>query len=61
MCNHIEHLLGSYRLSILSQMEALTVYHVSNLLRAHSPSGGCETIDYGFFDFHNPNVTIFTR
>ena len=61
MCNHIEHLLGSYRLPILSQMEALTVYHVSNLLRAHSPSGGCETIDYGFFDFHNPNVTIFAR
>ena len=53
MCNHIEHLLGSHRLAVLSQVQALTVYHVSNLLRAHSPASGCETIDYGFFDFHN--------
>ena len=61
MCNHKEHLLRCYWLAILSQMKTLAIYHISNLLRAHSPSGGCETIDYGFFDFHNPNVTIFAR
>ena len=57
----IEHLFGSHRLAVLTQMKTLTVYHVSDLLRAHSPTGGCETIDYGFFNFHFPNVTIFLR
>ena len=59
MGNNIEDLFSTHWLAILTQMKTLTVYHVSDLLRAHSPTGGCETIDYGFFDFHNPNVTIF--
>lgn len=36
MGNNIENLLRTYRLPVLAQMKALTVYHVGDLLAAHS-------------------------
>ena len=49
---YIEHLLCTYRLTILTQMKTLTVYHVSNLLAAHPPVCGGKAINYGFFYLH---------
>jgi hypothetical protein len=35
MGNHIEDLLGTHRLAILTDMQTLTVYHVSYLFATH--------------------------
>ena len=42
-------------------MQALTVYHISNLLCTHPSSGACKAVDYGFFDLHSPKIRIFAR
>lgn len=36
MSNHIEHLFGTHWLPVLTQVKTLTVYHVGDLLTAHS-------------------------
>ena len=36
MSNDIENLLCTYRLAVLTQVKTLTVYHVGDLLAAHS-------------------------
>ena len=37
MSYYVEHLFGTYRLPVLTQVKTLTIYHVGNLLAAHSP------------------------
>ena len=63
MGNHIEDLLGTHRLAILTQMKLLTVYHVSDLLTTHSSVWGGQAIHYGFFYLHmtkiHNNIHIF--
>ena len=43
---NIEHLFGTYRLPVLTQVKTLTIYHVSNLLTAHSSVRGGKAIMY---------------
>jgi len=53
------YLIGSYRLSVFAQVQLPAVDHVRNLLRTHASSGGCQTIDYGFFYLHATNLLNF--
>ena len=52
MGNNIEDLFSTHWLAILTQMKTLTVYHVSDLLSAHSSIGRGQTINYGFLNLH---------
>ena len=36
MSYYVEHLFGTHRLPILANVQALTVYHIGDLLAAHS-------------------------
>ena len=54
-------LLGSHRLPILTQMQTLTVYHVSDLFGTHSSVASGKAIQYGFLDLHTPKIRIFAR
>ena len=61
MGNHVIHLLGTHRLPVLTQVKMLTVYHVSYLLRTHTSSGRCKTIDYSFLYLHIYKFIHFYR
>ena len=45
-------LVGSDGLSVLADVEALSVDHLGNLLGAHSSVLTYEAVKYGFFYFH---------
>ena len=45
-------LLGGHGLAVLTQMQTLTVNHISDLLCTHSSSGTGQAIDYCFFYLH---------
>ena len=63
MSYYVEHLFGTYRLPVLTQVKTLTVYHVGDLFAAHSSVGGGKAIHYGFFYLHmtkiHNNIHIF--
>jgi hypothetical protein len=54
-----KNLLGSHWLTVFAQVKSLTIDHVSNLLRTHSPACRSKTINYSFLDFHTPKLTLF--
>ena len=45
-------LVGCDGLSVFACVELFAVYHLGNLLGAHSAVLACKTVEYGFFYFH---------
>ena len=50
--NYSIHLLRCDRLPILTNMQTLSVNHISNLFRTHPPARASQAVDYGLLDFH---------
>jgi hypothetical protein len=42
-------------------VETLAVYHLGNLLGAHTSVLACEAVEYCFFDFHIPKLQNFSE
>ena len=54
--NYVEDLLCTHRLSVLTQVKTLTVYHVGDLFAAHPPVWGGKEIHYSFFYLHMTKI-----